>query len=432
MEKFWGRCDEMRIKKLCVAFILLSGCAQAMAQQYLETAAQLALQKVHAGAPVGYACTLALKEMQIQLSPSGTEEQLCFAVLQSRLSAERLAPKPSDLARQQNEAQQAAARRQQEPRQSAAQRAADEEIQREAARQAQEQQRIERQQIQQSDNDDSSRKSVQTTASVNQTATPTRQPYNNDSSTSPATWAFFVVLAAGIIFFIWYKIDQHNRLRKKSFAVIDEFARELKVRRSQLTIRQSYGLIDDSRWIKEQTVFIQRVLLPRTGSLKESILNEVSARIAAVTAGFDAVSMSTPTWGDPIAYERHVAECLRRYGWDAKATQASGDQGIDVHATKNGFTLVVQCKLYSNPVGNDAVQQIIAGRSFARADFAAVVSNAEFTRAARQLASSADVFLFHHDQIVDLDAACMGTRPAPPKQEQANVSTRRRDPPLIR
>ena len=92
---------------------------------------------------------------------------------------------------------------------------------------------------------------------------------------------------------------------------------------------------------------------------------------------------------------------LRKAGWNAQVTGASGDQGTDVLARRGKRSLVLQCKLYSKPVGNSAVQQVAAARAHHRADFAAVVSNADFTPQARQLAATNDVFLLHHEELRD-------------------------------
>ena len=105
---------------------------------------------------------------------------------------------------------------------------------------------------------------------------------------------------------------------------------------------------------------------------------------------------------NPVEYEQLVAETLRTSGWQAHTTKASGDQGADVLATKDGLVVVLQCKLYSKPVGNAAVQEAIAGMAFHKANYAAVVSNAAFTRQARELASAAGVVLLHHEQLTDL------------------------------
>jgi hypothetical protein len=77
----------------------------------------------------------------------------------------------------------------------------------------------------------------------------------------------------------------------------------------------------------------------------------------------------------PLGFERHCADILARQGWRAKLTAGSTDQGVDVLARKGRVSVVIQCKLYSRPVGNAAVQEAIAGQAFMGATHAAVVSN---------------------------------------------------------
>ena len=62
----------------------------------------------------------------------------------------------------------------------------------------------------------------------------------------------------------------------------------------------------------------------------------------------------------PLAFEGYCADLLSNAGWNASITKGSGDQGIDIIAVKNGIKIVLQCKKYSSPVGNKAVQE--AGR----------------------------------------------------------------------
>ena len=102
---------------------------------------------------------------------------------------------------------------------------------------------------------------------------------------------------------------------------------------------------------------------------------------------------------NPIDYEIFCALQLQRAGWDTRTTVASGDQGADVIAEQGGKLLVVQCKLYSAPVGNDAVQQVHAAKTFQQAHLAVVVSNQPFTRSAKQLASTTGVYLLHHSEL---------------------------------
>jgi hypothetical protein len=111
------------------------------------------------------------------------------------------------------------------------------------------------------------------------------------------------------------------------------------------------------------------------------------------------------TSDDPYEYEEFIAESLRNLGWDATATSGSGDQGADVIARKEGYTLVVQCKLYSQPVGNKAVQEVHAAKGYYEADIAIVVTNASYTKSARQLSDSLDIYLLHDEELSMFDDA---------------------------
>ncbi|MGH7050198.1 MAG: restriction endonuclease [Acetobacteraceae bacterium] len=105
----------------------------------------------------------------------------------------------------------------------------------------------------------------------------------------------------------------------------------------------------------------------------------------------------------PIDFERCCADYLGLTGWDARTTKGSGDQGADVIARKANHLLVVQCKKYQKPVGNKAVQEVIAARAYQRATAAAVVSNQTYTRAARELAEKAGVLLLHFTDLRNVD-----------------------------
>ena len=134
-----------------------------------------------------------------------------------------------------------------------------------------------------------------------------------------------------------------------------------------------------------------------------SIIELIDARIREILATMpDDGGLGFSEDMDPVQYEHFCAAKLRRVGWDARVTTATGDQGVDIIAEALGKRMVVQCKLYSSPVGNGAVQEVIAGRQFQKANFALVVSNADFTPSARQLAQSAVVGLLHHDQLAEL------------------------------
>ncbi len=101
----------------------------------------------------------------------------------------------------------------------------------------------------------------------------------------------------------------------------------------------------------------------------------------------------------PLGFERHCAAILKQQGWRAGLTAGSGDQGVDVLARKGHVSVVIQCKLYSKPVGNAAVQEAYAGKGFMGATHAAVVSNQPYTRSAVELAGRNRVLLLSADDL---------------------------------
>jgi restriction system protein len=97
----------------------------------------------------------------------------------------------------------------------------------------------------------------------------------------------------------------------------------------------------------------------------------------------------------PGQFEHFCAEQLRLSGWDARVTRASRDQGVEVVAERSGICVVLQCKLYSNPVGNKAVQEVSAAKGYEKAQHAVVVTNNRYTQPAEQLALTNGVLLLH-------------------------------------
>lgn len=116
-------------------------------------------------------------------------------------------------------------------------------------------------------------------------------------------------------------------------------------------------------------------------------------------AGFDPDTI--PENGHDFEY--WVANSLQQFGWKALVSSGSGDQGIDVVATKNSKTVGIQCKLYSASVGNKAVQEAQAGMLHYATDYAVVISNAKYTKSAHELSKTTGVLLLSHKDIPQLD-----------------------------
>lgn len=113
----------------------------------------------------------------------------------------------------------------------------------------------------------------------------------------------------------------------------------------------------------------------------------------------------------PNEYEFYCAAQLRKRKWRAEVTKASQDQGVDIVATKGRIRIVLQCKKYAKPVGNHAVQQIVAAIAHEDADRGVVVATTEFTRAAKTLAASNNILLLHHRDLPRIDRLLKQTAP---------------------
>jgi hypothetical protein len=100
-----------------------------------------------------------------------------------------------------------------------------------------------------------------------------------------------------------------------------------------------------------------------------------------------------------IQFEQFLVEVFEALGYIVSTTRTTGDQGVDLLATKGNRTIAIQAKGYANSVGNDAVQQAFAGKAYYRCNCCAVVTNSSFTKSAEELATSVDCLLIDGDRL---------------------------------
>lgn len=99
-------------------------------------------------------------------------------------------------------------------------------------------------------------------------------------------------------------------------------------------------------------------------------------------------------------FEYYCADLLKNNGfYNVSVTQGSGDQGIDVLAEKGGVKYGIQCKCYSKDIGNKAVQEAFAGKTFYHCHVAVVLTNRFFTKSAQELAAVNQVLLWDRNQL---------------------------------
>ena len=209
--------------------------------------------------------------------------------------------------------------------------------------------------------------------------------------------------------------DEEREGKKRELERVRKFVEEhidtLSRKRRSLTRKGDYGEIIDDGWRKEINRFAKLVLpdllyMSLGGSNKgagyrlESFIDRlVSENIESTGSTFSITDVSSL---DGVEYEAFCAEILEKEGWKVQRTPASGDHGVDLIAEKPGRRVAIQCKKYSTPVGNKAVQEAYSGMNFFDANEAVVVTNSTFTKAANIAANKLSVALKHHDQLRSL------------------------------
>lgn len=100
-------------------------------------------------------------------------------------------------------------------------------------------------------------------------------------------------------------------------------------------------------------------------------------------------------------FELYVSRLLLHNGYKkAYATKASSDKGADVIAIdRRGNKIAVQCKLYSKNVGIRAVQEAYSSMTYYHCSKSAVITNAHFTRDAKEFANCTGTILWDRDDL---------------------------------
>lgn len=93
-------------------------------------------------------------------------------------------------------------------------------------------------------------------------------------------------------------------------------------------------------------------------------------------------------------FENFISDLFKKMGYTTRVTKSSGDQGIDVLASKNDYIVAIQAKCYSGIVGNHAIMEAVAGMRYYKANKCMVITNSSFTKSAQELAKANEVELW--------------------------------------
>jgi len=202
------------------------------------------------------------------------------------------------------------------------------------------------------------------------------------------------------------QIERDERLRLNRVHRLDELVDKhisaLALKRQQTIQIDAYGRVDKSRWKQEINYFFANIVLEKIkipedqhDSFLRYLEKSLEKKTAATLKSNDVFRQEC----SPLEYEYFCGNALQKAGWNVRYTACTGDQGVDIIAIRDSTKAIFQCKKYTKPVGNKAVQEAIAGREFEKADLAAVITNTTYTKSARQLAQTSGVFLLHHDEL---------------------------------
>lgn len=268
-----------------------------------------------------------------------------------------------------------------------------------------------------------------------------------------AETVFLVLVSIGLVVLLVYSVNKHKRWlaeqseklkkeqemrrqyeekagaewRDKVLGLIEKHKYSLVQERKRLLYTDAYGNTKDRGWgVEEGTeasgifYFIHNVLRPsvvnydkgeaffgkyvlRTFGIADTIfwiersINSACDGVEAKAEGVEVDQMSGEM------YEQYCAQILEGAGWEVEGTAVTGDQGVDLIAMIDDVRVCIQCKRYSKPVGNKAVQEVVAGRTHWNGTHAVVVSNAGFTKSAQKLAESTGVLLIGDMELEDLE-----------------------------
>lgn len=152
------------------------------------------------------------------------------------------------------------------------------------------------------------------------------------------------------------------------------------------------------------------------GELKKSILEKISNKkdkklFDKVLYGLLSSSKSRKHKGNPIInidnmtgieFERFLKEMFKTLGYRVKKTPDSGDYGADLYMEKDGKIYIVQAKRYRNKVSLPAVQEIVAAKTYYKADVCMVVTNNYLTPNAKTLAEKNNVIVYERPDLIKL------------------------------
>jgi HJR/Mrr/RecB family endonuclease len=100
-------------------------------------------------------------------------------------------------------------------------------------------------------------------------------------------------------------------------------------------------------------------------------------------------------------FELELARLFNAIGWEARATRATGDGGIDIEAKINGARVIVQCKAHSKPVSPAVARELYGTLLSSKAESAMLASVSGFGRGVHEFVVGKPISLIDLRWILD-------------------------------
>lgn len=131
-----------------------------------------------------------------------------------------------------------------------------------------------------------------------------------------------------------------------------------------------------------------------------------------------SVSMADIDAMNGLEFESFVGELLKSLGYSGvQVTKSSGDQGVDVIASKDGTKYAIQCKNYSSPLNNKPIQEVTTGKAVYGCDVGVVLTNSTFNQHAVEAANATGTLLWDRQTLQKMLNQSSFTKPISPVEK---------------
>jgi Holliday junction resolvasome RuvABC ATP-dependent DNA helicase subunit len=136
------------------------------------------------------------------------------------------------------------------------------------------------------------------------------------------------------------------------------------------------------------------------GMITRAILLELLERLGVSSTPHSLTLAARLTAMSGIEFERWVAELFRAKGYSVELTRMSGDHGLDLILRSGSVVLAVQCKRWTDTVGESVVRDFYGSLMNGEIQAGSIITTSSFSDAARRFAEGKPITLLGMDELV--------------------------------